>query len=393
MTMTKRTSAGIEPLKTSIRIWWRIDGKRERETLHNTPPTPENLKKARDTADMIALQLKMGVFNRETVFPNSLRQPKAYFDYYIALFKTNHQNNVCPTTWNTYLSKISHHIQPYWGHQPIAKIEAEHVEYWVHQVLQKALSPKTIRDMIMLFHGIWTYWARKQKNVSDPTQYIKISKRDTDDINPFTRSEIQTIIERETDLFYKNLWTVMLWSGLSSHELLSLAKEDIDLEGGFIFVNRGFVKGLHRATKNRRRKRQIEVLPIVTEALRQHIHLIANQPSQRVIVLERDNKTEKTYTLTWLWKHPNSIMHLNYTQLERRWRTHLSNCLVDYRPPNNCRHTYASQILSSGAVTAEWLANQLGHTSTDMIHKHYGKFIPKDAKHIMSRLEQALNFR
>ena len=50
-------SAGIEKLKTSIRIWWKIDGKRERETLYNTPPTAENIKQAQATADMIALVL------------------------------------------------------------------------------------------------------------------------------------------------------------------------------------------------------------------------------------------------------------------------------------------------------------------------------------------------
>ena len=43
-------SAGIEPLKTSIRIWWKIDGKRYRETLYNTPPTTNNLKEAQATA-------------------------------------------------------------------------------------------------------------------------------------------------------------------------------------------------------------------------------------------------------------------------------------------------------------------------------------------------------
>lgn len=40
-------SAGIEPLKTSIRIWWRdASGKRDRETLYDTPPTDTNLKKS-----------------------------------------------------------------------------------------------------------------------------------------------------------------------------------------------------------------------------------------------------------------------------------------------------------------------------------------------------------
>ena len=44
-------SAGIEPLKTSIRIWWRdASGERDRETLYDTPPTDANQKSQRHRA-------------------------------------------------------------------------------------------------------------------------------------------------------------------------------------------------------------------------------------------------------------------------------------------------------------------------------------------------------
>ena len=46
----QKISAGIEPLKTAIRIWWKIDGERHRETLHNTPPTDANIAAAKATA-------------------------------------------------------------------------------------------------------------------------------------------------------------------------------------------------------------------------------------------------------------------------------------------------------------------------------------------------------
>lgn len=387
--MSKHISAGIEPLKTSIRIWWKIDGKRDRDTLHDTPPTPNNLKEAQAIADMIVQQLRMGIFNRTQIFPHSKKRTELYFAHYIQLFKINEQHNVSPITWQTYLSKIDNHIAPYWHTKRVEKIDAEQVEYWVHHVLQKKLSPKTIRDIVMLFRGCWSYWARKNKDTNDPTQYIKLSNKDSDDIDPFSKAEIYTIITSETDPFYKRLWTVMLWSGLSSHEFLPLAAEDIDFANQCIFVRRGFVKGLHRVTKNRRRKRQIPMLPIVAQSLKEHIESI-NRSSQKISVLERDNNTVKHYQLTWLWYCNSSKTHFNHTQLSRKWRSHLEKCNIRYRPMNNCRHTYASQVLSTGAVSAEWLANQLGHTSTEMIHKHYGKFIPKDSQHIIQRLSQAI---
>ena len=77
--------AGIEPLKTSIRIWWMQDGKRERETLSNTPPTPTNKANAQRIADMIDQQIIMGIFDRDKVFPDSPNRVQAYFYYYIQL--------------------------------------------------------------------------------------------------------------------------------------------------------------------------------------------------------------------------------------------------------------------------------------------------------------------
>ncbi|MFT5780659.1 MAG: hypothetical protein ACI9EB_000012 [Pseudomonas sp.] len=57
---------------------------------------------------------------------------------------------------------------------------------------------------------------------------------------------------------------------------------------------------------------------------------------------------------------------------------------------NNCRHTYASQLLSSGAVPLDWIADQMGHTSTAMIWRHYGKWINQDGPDMIALLEHAL---
>lgn len=383
--------AGIEPLKTSIRIWWIQDGKRQRETLTDTPPTPKNKAHAQRIADMIDQQLIMGIFDRDKVFPESPNRKQTYFEYYIQLYKDTESHTVAPSSWKTYVSKIDNHIAGYWDKKQIAKITPEHFEQWINKILRPKLAPKTIIDIIGLWRNIWTYWARHQRNPNDPTQYIKLTNRDPDDIDPFTRDEIHKIISSENDPTLKNLWTVMLWSGLSSHELMPLSVSDIDFEGGHAHISRGFVKGHHRATKNRRRKRQIELLPIAIQALKDQSDIVANNPRQTVKILNRDHSTNQEYQLRWLWHNPRTGSHYTYPQLEKQWKRHLANCNIPYRALNNGRHTYASQVLSTGAVSAEWLANQLGHANTEMIHRHYGKFIPSDSRHIISNLDSALN--
>jgi integrase len=63
---------------------------------------------------------------------------------------------------------------------------------------------------------------------------------------------------------------------------------------------------------------------------------------------------------------------------------------VRYRGPNNCRHTYASQLLTTGAVTLQWLKDQMGHTTIAMLERHYGKYISKDGPDMIPLLEHAL---
>lgn len=389
--MTQKTSAGIEKLKTCIRIWWKIDGTRHRETLHNTPPTPENCQKAQAMADMIATQIEMGIFNRHQVFPNSPKRPEAYFGFYIQKWQSVDSQKLAKISYDTYLSKVTHHITPYWSQKQIAKITVDDIENWVYKILAPNLSTKTIKEIIMLWRKIYSYWARHQKNNNDPAQYIQLGATDAEDIDPFSKEEIANILNTSTDPTLHNLWTVMLWSGLSFHELISLVITDLDLDNGWLYVNRSYVTGEYRVTKNRRRKRQVELLPNVIEALRDQIQIAQTYLPQSVTITDRDNKKTKTYQLQFLWIDPILQKHYTYSQLTKRWKKHLEACEVRYRPLNNGRHTYASQVLSSGAVSAEWLANQLGHANTDMIHRHYGKFIPKDASHIIRQLANALN--
>ncbi|MCY1306523.1 hypothetical protein D9M70_563870 [compost metagenome] len=61
-----------------------------------------------------------------------------------------------------------------------------------------------------------------------------------------------------------------------------------------------------------------------------------------------------------------------------------------YRGPNQRRHAFASQILSSSIASPEWIADQLGHSSTSMVFKHYAKVISKDGPDIVGMLNRAL---
>lgn len=62
----QKISSGIEPLKTAIRIWWKIDGERHRETIHNSPPTDANLAAAANDKLIYCLKLSTPYNHKST---------------------------------------------------------------------------------------------------------------------------------------------------------------------------------------------------------------------------------------------------------------------------------------------------------------------------------------
>lgn len=382
--------AGIEPLSKSIRIWWMQDGERKRETLPMAP-IPENLKHAQQLADLIQLEVNTGRFELARHFPKSNALEENQFGHYIDLWIQKNKNMVAPSSWDSYISHIENHIRPYFAETPPQTITADMVEQWLDGYLYPRLANKTIREIMTRFRKIWQLWARQQNSsLPDPSSTISIRLPDQDDIDPFVRSEIDIILSQPTTATLNNLWICLIWSGLSMHEINALAIQDIDLKQNIIHVSRSCVRGIYRVTKTRRRKRSVQMLASTAQAIAKQIALIQHQPFHEIEVLDRDHRTKRKQRVQWLWWDEEWGSHLNTDMIRIRWRNHLDKCGIRYRGPNNGRHTYASQLLSSGVITAEWLAQQLGHGSTQMIHKHYGKFIMADTPDHIEKLNQQL---
>jgi integrase len=104
-------------------------------------------------------------------------------------------------------------------------------------------------------------------------------------------------------------------------------------------------------------------------------------------VVDRDNRTIKPRALSFVFLAPRGEPFRDADQYRNQfWAGHLKTAGVRYRGPNQCRHTFASQLLTSGGVNVEWVAEQMGHTSTAMIWRHYGKWIKDDERDQVERL-------
>lgn len=383
-------SSGVDVRVKSIRIWWKHQGKLSREKLDWTV-NQENIDKAHKLATLIQYELDADCFDLARHFPNSVNLVNNQMNHYIEEWIKRYQHTVAPSSWSSYSSNIKNHIKPYWGRKDPQYITADDMDSWINDTLLPKLSSKTTREILTRWRKIWQYWARKHPEAKDPSEGITIRLPDPDDPDPFTRDEIAKILDEPTDPDLNNLWNSLLWSGLSMHELICLAITDIDLVRGVIYINRSSVRNQYRVTKTRRRKRVVQMLATTKAAIQAQIHLVQDYPAQTITLLNRDNRTKRNEKVQWLWYCHSTGSHYNYDQMKNRWRKHLTACKVRYRAVNHGRHTYASQLLTTGLVSIEWLADQLGHGSTQMIHRHYGKYITTDAPDHVQKLDKYLS--
>ncbi|TEU23340.1 tyrosine-type recombinase/integrase [Alkanindiges illinoisensis] len=383
-------SAGLEVRGNSIRIWMKPEGSEQiKETLDWTA-TPENIDKARKLSELIKLEIELGQFSLAKHFPNSKHIQKNQISYFAKIWQEAIIKEVSPSTFDAYKSQLHTHVIPRWGKIHPKDIDTNSVKKWVFE-LKQTLNAKTVREVVTRLASIHSIWRNEQKIAYNPFETITIQQLDTPEPDPFTKAEINTILDTQTDLDIENLLPCLFWTGLSISEQIPIAWEDIDLDKGTIQISRSYVKGIFRVTKNRRRNREIKLLQPALEALKKQYQLTGNRKGHTVRILQRDNQTYKTERIRFVWLNFEQATNFEYHELRYRWNKHLRKAKVRMRGINQGRHTFASQLLTSGRVPPEWIADQLGHSDTSMIYKHYGKLIAEDAPDYLSQINSYIS--
>lgn len=177
--------------------------------------------------------------------------------------------------------------------------------------------------------------------------------------DPFSLDEIDRIIKTAAAYCerFHNLAEFAFFSGMRPEELAGLQWSDV--ANGTVTVTGAAQLSLKSA----------ELKQPKTAAGARTINLLDRAQS----ALERQKR------LTWfrgknVFCRVNSLQPFSsYEQIRQRWTTILERAGVRYRPFNQCRHTYASHMLSSG-LNPLYVAAQMGHRGTAMLDV-YAKWV------------------
>lgn len=375
---------GVEVRGDTIRIRFTYKGIRCTPTLKGIKATKSNIKFAEQKRNTVLYEINNGSFDYASHFPSctkarlfSRESKKVNIDQALDDFLEIKSKTLAPSTFKSYKNKAEMYIRP-WGKQLINEFTASDIEFWVETDLHH-LSNKAINEILIIARGIFKRAFRDGLIDNNPFVHIDNKPIFKDEPDPFTRDEIDRILSTHSNQPQNiNMLQAAIWSGLSISEYFGLAWEDIDTERWVAKVRRVKVDGNWKLPKTPKREREIELIEPAVEALiRQKEHTYLKE-SITIKVLQRDNKTKVSETITPVFLSSVTNQVHSYSPFIRFFRDHLKKAKVRYRGPNHCRHSFASQMLTLD-ISKEWIAVQLGHSGTKMIEQHYGKWIKEDA--------------
>ena len=188
-----------------------------------------------------------------------------------------------------------------------------------------------------------------------PFQNIKQLKIKRTDVDPFTLDEVMKILATVRPDF-RSYYTMRFFTGMRTGEADGLKWKYVDFEKRMILVRETIVMGEDEYTKNDSSQRDIRMSQVVYDALK----------AQEKVTLGKCD---------YVFCNRNGQPLDNKNVTNRVWYPLLRHLDLPQRRAYQTRHTAATLWLAAGE-SPEWIAKQMGHTTTEMLFRVYSRYVP-----------------
>lgn len=265
-----------------------------------------------------------------------------------------------PSTAKAYEDACTAHLYKQWGKTPLLDLTPALLRTWLGTFTCKA---KTLRNTLQPLSNVLNEAVNDDLIPFNPLERVKLDKiltreqRKSDfEPDPFTMDEITAILKVATGQ-ERNLWKFAFATGMRPSEYMALEWSSIDWANGRITVERArVVKVTNDDTKTDAGMRKIDMRQGAFDALKEQQQYTALAGRH---VFHNPGHDEG-------WDTNKAV--------RQRFKIATVKAKVRYRNPYQTRHTFASTLLSAGE-NALYVATQMGHKGTEMINKHYGRWI------------------
>ena len=368
---------------------FRYMGIRCRETT-NLEDNAYNRRILKKRLEQLEAEITLGTFEYEKYFPKSnrveefkeKRSQQIAVQTKVPLFKefTELWFKQKQVEWRTsYQQKVSivikNYLIPAFGNQVLSKIKKSDLLNFraslakvTHGKDQTSLKASRINQIMTPLRMILNDAAERYEFES-PYKNINNLKESKIEVTPFSLEEVHKILSTVREDF-RPYYTIRFFTGMRTSEIDGLQWKNIDLQRREIHIREALVNGELGGTKTYGSDRTIQMSDRVYQAFLQQKSL--NNGKSDFVFCNRDGGP------------------LDYRLVNKRvWHPILRFLGLKSRRAYQTRHTAATLWLSAGE-NPEWIARQLGHSTTEMLFRVYSRYIPNVTRRDGSAFEAML---
>jgi integrase len=271
---------------------------------------------------------------------------------------------------------LDKYLVPRFGPMPLAQIAKADILAFRSNLSRlkgrqhETLSPRRINAIMKPLRQILNE-AAERYNFASPFLHIKPLKTRRSDVAPFTVQEVQQILGAVRQDVRAYL-TFRFFTGMRSGEVHGLKWKNVDFDRRLVFVREALVMGEDDDLKTDGSQRDISMSQLVFDSL-QEVHA-------------KRGSSEYVFTN----KVGGPVDNKNF--VNRVWNPLLDRLGFRRRRPYQMRHTAATLWLAAGEAP-EWIARQLGHSTTEMLFRVYSRYVPNLTRQDGSAMDRLLTSR
>jgi len=361
-----------------------------RETT-NLTDTPANRKKLAKIIEKMEAEITLGIFDYATYFPKSERaqEMNALADRAEACISRNPTFRQFSEIWYeekkiewrpSYRQKtqiiLDKYLLPEFGGKAVHAIKKPDLLTFRSSLAkvrygkdgQSSLSVARINQIMILLRMILEE-ASDRHEFEMPYKNIKNLKQARPDVNPFTLSEVWLIL-KHVRADYKPYYTIRFFTGMRTSEIDGLKWDCVNFDRREISIRGALVNGEMGPTKTLGSQRDIAMSQLVYDAL-----------------LEQKARTFGKSEFVFCNSQGNPMEYRNVNR--RVWKPTLALLGLKHRRAYQTRHTAATLWLAAGE-NPEWIARQMGHSSTEMLFRVYSRYVPDITRQDGSAMDNLL---
>lgn len=386
---------GVEIHGNSLRISFMWNRRRCRETL-GLPVTKANIRHAAQLRAAVLHDIKMGTFDYARHFSRSKHASNysaARDDRLAKLlerYKPLKAVDITPETESRYNLALDICVNLLGKDRLGSVLLPEDIQTLrVDLIEERAIS--TVNHYLAVLSG-FLQWCEKngycRTGLAEACTRFAKSDRDPD---PLTKEEVNDLLSKGCIHPADHAAvTLAIYTGMRPGEICGLAREDIDIDGGVIYVRRAITStGTFKVPKTGK-PRTILLFPPALEACRALLAMPSKVAQQAVTVfLTRHESRQDIVTPLISPTMQATKKRINAWFVPTSWNSKWGNIQrragIRARRPYQTRHTYACWCLTARGNLA-FIAKQMGHRDYTMLVKVYAAWMddesPNELQHI-----------